>query len=70
MCSGLETCSQYLQRHNEYILLISWCVQVLKHVANIYKDTMIHWTTDKLMSSGLETYSQYLQRHNDTLDYW
>ena len=40
------------------------------HWTNIYKDTMIQWTTDKLMCSGLETCSQYLQRHNDTLDYW
>ena len=63
MCSGLETLG-----HNDSGL--SWCVQVLKHVANIYKDTMKQWTTDKLMCSGLETCIQYLQRHSDTLDYW
>ena len=70
MCSDLETCIISTKTQWNSGLLISWCVQVLKHIANIYKDTMKHWTTDKLMCSGLETCSQYLQRHNETVDYW
>ena len=49
MCSGLETYSQYLQRHNETVdfWLISWCVltglETCSQYLQRHNDTVDYW---------------------------